>query len=123
MIPNYFVHLAEMPLNANGKLDRLNLPEPKEKDLDKNKYITPKTEIEKKVAKIWQEVLNVKKISRNDNFFNLGGHSLKAIQVVAKINEMFKIEVSLKNIFVNPILSEFSKAVDDEIIKKHLFKK
>jgi acyl carrier protein len=123
MIPNYFVHLAEMPLNANGKLDRLNLPEPKEKDLDKNKYIAPKTEIEKKVAKIWQEVLKVKKISRNDNFFNLGGHSLKAIQVVAKINEMFKIEVSLKSVFINPILSEFSQAVDDEIVKKHLLKK
>jgi tyrocidine synthetase-3 len=123
MVPSYFVRLKEFPLNQNGKLDRLNLPEPKEKDLDKNKYEAPKTEIEKKVAKIWQEVLNVKKISRNDNFFNLGGHSLKAIQVVAKVNEMFKIEVSLKNIFVNQILSEFSQVVDDEIIKKHLLKK
>jgi amino acid adenylation domain-containing protein len=123
MIPSYFIRLDKFPLNQNGKLDRSNLPEPKEKDLDKDKYLAPKTEIEKKVAKIWQEVLNVKKISRNDNFFNLGGHSLKAIQVVAKINEMFKIEVSLKSVFINPILSEFSQAVDDEIVKKHLLKK
>jgi tyrocidine synthetase-3 len=118
MIPNYFVHLAEMPLNANGKLDRLNLPEPKEKDLDKNKYIAPKTEIEKKVAKIWQEVLKVKKISRNDNFFNLGGHSLKAIQVLSRINSQFKINLGLKQIFISPIVYEISEDIEKDINKQ-----
>jgi surfactin family lipopeptide synthetase A len=116
MIPAYFIRLDKFPLNQNGKLDRLNLPEPKEKDLDKNKYITPKTEIEKKVAKIWQEVLGVKKISRNDNFFNLGGHSLKAIQVLSRINSQFKIDLGLKEIFENQELSGLSLSIRNKLI-------
>src|SRR3989339_676726 len=99
MIPSIFVYLKEMPLNQNGKLDRLSLPEPKEKDLDKNKYEAPKTDIEKRIANIWQEVLNIKKIGLNDNFFNLGGHSLKAIQVLARINKEFDIDLGLKELF------------------------
>jgi amino acid adenylation domain-containing protein len=116
MIPKFFIHLKQFPLNQNGKLDRLNLPEPKEKDLDKNKYIEPKTEIEKKVAKIWQEVLNVKRVSRNDNFFNLGGHSLKAIQVLSRINSQFKIDLGLKEVFDNQELYELSLSIRHKLI-------
>jgi amino acid adenylation domain-containing protein len=118
MIPNYFVYLEKFPLNQNGKLDRLNLPEPKEKDLEKNKYTSPKTEIEKKVAKIWQEVLNVKKISRNDNFFNLGGHSLKAIQVLSRINSQFKIDLGLKDVFESPTIFEIVNRIKKRKKKK-----
>jgi acyl carrier protein len=123
MIPSYFIHLKEFPLNQNGKLDRLSLPTPEEKDLDKNKYEEPKTDIEKKIAIIWQEVLNIKKIGLNDNFFNLGGHSLKAMQVIAKINQLFDIEMSLKDYFVNPVLKDLILVIDNQIVKKYLLKK
>src|SRR3989339_296786 len=119
MIPSIFVYLKEMPLNQNGKLDRLSLPEPKEKDLDKNKYEAPKTDIEKRIANIWQEVLNIKKIGLNDNFFNLGGHSLKAIQVLAILNKEFDIDLGLKELFKYPILNELSKEVEKEANKEN----
>src|SRR3989339_740225 len=119
MVPDIFVYLKEMPLNQNGKLDRLSLPEPKEKDLDKNKYEAPKTDIEKRIANIWQEVLNIKKIGLNDNFFNLGGHSLKAIQVLARINKEFDIDLGLKELFKYPILNELSKEVEKELNKEN----
>jgi len=99
MIPAYFICLKEMPLNQNGKLDKLNLPEPTEKDLDKKKYISPKTETEQQIAEIWKKVLNIKKIGVNDNFLDLGGNSLKAVQVLAEISNKFNIDLLLKDLF------------------------
>src|SRR3989339_591566 len=119
MIPSIFVYLKEMPLNQNGKLDRNNLPQPEDKDLDKDKYKEPKTKTEKTVARIWQEVLDVEKIGLNDNFFNLGGHSLKAIQVLARINKEFNIDLGLKELFKYPILNELSKEVEKEANKEN----
>jgi amino acid adenylation domain-containing protein len=112
MIPADFIYVNDFPLNSSGKIDKLALLKIKKKKKDKNKYIAPKTETEKKVAKIWQEVLKVKKISRNDNFFNLGGHSLKAIQVLSRINGQFKIDLGLKEIFKYIKLYEISKKID-----------
>ena len=119
MIPAIFMHLKEMPLNQNGKLDRKNLPKPTEKDLDKNKYIEPKTDTEKKIAKIWQEVLSVKKIGLNDHFFNLGGHSLRTIQVLVRINKIFSIDLSLRELFLYPVLCELANIINISLQKQN----
>jgi amino acid adenylation domain-containing protein len=116
MIPNYFVHLAEMPLNQNGKLDRLNLPEPKEKDLKKKKYRHPRNLTEEKVLKIWQNILNIKKISIDDNFFDLGGHSLKAISLLVAIKKQFAIDFDFKHIFLYPTIKQTARKINDIII-------
>ena len=118
MIPAIFMYLKEMPLNQNGKLNRLNLPKPTEKNLDKSKYVEPKTKIEKELVKIWQEVLNVKKIGLNDDFFNLGGHSLVIVKVLAKINKKFKIDLPFGFIFENPVLIEQSYLIKEIIIQE-----
>ncbi|MGL5149122.1 MAG: non-ribosomal peptide synthetase, partial [Clostridium sp.] len=73
MIPSYYVEIEKMPLNANKKIDKKSLPAPDENSVIKNEYIEPTTEIEKKIAEVWKEVLSYENISITDNFFELGG--------------------------------------------------
>ena len=116
MIPAYYVRLNKIPLTPNGKLDRQTLPVPTEKQLIKQKYEPPQGITEEKLAQIWQDVLNVRRISRHDNFFNLGGNSLIAIQVLTRTNREFSLAISLKDIFENPTLAAIGKKVEDGIM-------
>jgi len=99
MIPSYFVPLEKIPLNPNGKIDRGALPVPGLQTGES--YIAPGDEIEKKLVEIWSEVLGLakEKISINDNFFHLGGHSLKATLLVSRIHKELKVNVPLPEIF------------------------
>ncbi|HMB66247.1 MAG TPA: AMP-binding protein, partial [Patescibacteria group bacterium] len=114
MVPAYFIPLKEFPLNQNGKIDKKNLPDPEEKDLVKKQYQPPQTDTEKKLARIWQEVLGVEKISRYDSFFDLGGHSLKAIRMLSRLNKEFARDISLKNLFLYPVLKDLARHIDQE---------
>lgn len=88
MIPNYFIKLGKMPLSPNGKLDRKALPLPKSaKSGTKNEFAAPENETQAVLANIWREVLNLEKIGIDDNFFNLGGDSIRSIQVRSKARE------------------------------------
>jgi tyrocidine synthetase-3 len=99
MIPSYFVQLDHIPLTPNGKVDRKALPEPEMKT--GQNYIAPGNELEEKLVDLWSEILNVEKekISINDNFFHLGGHSLKATILSARIHKELKVNVPLAEIF------------------------
>ena len=85
MVPAAFVPLKEMPLTPNGKLDRARLPEPRQEHFPVREYSSPRDEIEAAVAEIWEEILSLDRIGREDNFFEIGGHSLLAIKVMAKM--------------------------------------
>lgn len=117
MIPSYFVELNKFPLNQSGKIERNSLPLPTEKYLITTEYAEPKTLTEKKMASIWQEVLKIKRISRYDDFFDIGGHSLKAIQVLSKIRKTFDDSVSLRDVFENTTLSAISEKIEDGIVE------
>ncbi|WP_235332399.1 non-ribosomal peptide synthetase, partial [Paenibacillus terrae] len=80
MIPAYFVHLHQMPLTPNGKIDRNALPKP-DRQVAEAGYEAPRSDIESRLADIWQGVLSVERIGIHDHFFALGGDSIKAIQV------------------------------------------
>ncbi|MBN3360519.1 non-ribosomal peptide synthetase, partial [Clostridium botulinum] len=112
MIPTYFIQLEKMPLTANGKLDRKALPKPN-LDISLNEYEAPRNELEETLVKIWSEVLNVKKIGINDNFFDLGGHSLKATVLMSKIHKELNKEIPLKELFKSPTIKEFGKYIED----------
>ncbi|MCP4147267.1 MAG: hypothetical protein GY757_05905, partial [bacterium] len=99
MIPSYFVPLEKLPLTANGKIDRKALPEPGETAGISKEYQAPTNETEEKLVRIWQDVLGVEKIGIDDNFFEMGGHSLKAIQMLAKIQKV-NIPVRMNDIFM-----------------------
>lgn len=112
MIPSYFQYLKKLPLTNNGKLDRNALPEIKLQNLAS--YKAPTTQIEKKLVKIWGEVLQVEgdQIGVSHNFFELGGHSLKATVLSNKINETFGVHVPLKEIFAKQTILALSDYIE-----------
>jgi thioester reductase-like protein len=111
MIPAFFVELQELPLMSSGKIDRNALPAPTESQ-DKKTIIAPRTATEKIVAEIWQDVLGLKQISIFDNFFDLGGHSLKAAQVISRLREQLSINIPLNYLFSEPTVAGLSSNLD-----------
>ncbi len=111
MIPAYFMQLENLPLTANGKVDRKALPEPDGSITTGAEYEAPRSEIEEKLVSIWQEVLHLQKIGINDNFFELGGHSLKAINIAAKINKELNVSVPLREMFMTPTIKGLANYV------------
>ncbi len=101
MIPSHFVFLDSIPLTSNGKIDRRSLPAP---DIPAKKYIAPRNETETKLAGIWSDVLGVDKemISIDSNFFDLGGHSLKATVLMSRVHKEFDVRLSLAELFRYP---------------------
>jgi len=116
MIPNHYVEVTEMPLNANGKVDYKALPELKEVDIIRTEYVAPTSETEQKLVDIWQNLLQLEQIGIKDNFFDLGGHSIKAIKMSHDISTVFELDVSIKNIFVYPTIEQLAAQI--EIAKK-----
>ena len=103
MSPSNFVVLDELPLNANGKVDRRALPEPDAaKYVAEETFIAPRTPEEKTIAEIWAEVLDGRPISAEANFFDLGGHSLLATRVISRIREKSGVELPLRLLFDSP---------------------
>ena len=110
MIPAYFIYLDKIPLNANGKVDRKLLPKPG-KDLKTGaEYAMPRNALERKMAEIWEEVLGIDRVGIEDNFFDLGGDSIKAIQLIARLHHhSYKLE--MKDLFLNPTICALSMFV------------
>ncbi len=105
MVPNTFSFLAAIPLSPNGKVDRRALLELKVEEAVQETYLPPQSELEREIALIWQEVLGVKKVGLNDNFFDLGGHSLLLIQVHRQLKERYDIGLSVVEMFKYPTVS------------------
>jgi len=106
MTPSNFVVLDELPLNANGKVDRRALPKPAASTgIDEETFISPRTLEEQKVAEVWAEVLEVRPISAEANFFELGGHSLLATRVISRIRETCGVELPLRLLFDSPTVA------------------
>jgi len=86
MVPSQWVLLERMPLSPNGKLDRKALPKP-ELGQSRREFVAPQSELEQRLAGIWQEVLKVEQVGLNDNFFELGGDSIVSIQLVSRARQ------------------------------------
>lgn len=108
MVPAAFVMLEVLPLTPNGKVDRHALPVPENPDLSVN-YQAPKSEIEKSIAKVWKQVLQLEKVGIHDNFFDLGGHSLLIVQVNNKLREILHRDLSVVEIFQNPTIKSLAE--------------
>ena len=111
MVPALVTIMDAFPLNTNGKVDRAALPEPKQVGRGAA-YQAPRTAYEVKIAQIWAEVLHVEQVSVDDNFFDLGGHSLLITKVVSRIQLEYNVKIPLLEAFQNPDLASFAKKVE-----------
>ncbi|MDJ0843783.1 amino acid adenylation domain-containing protein [Crocosphaera sp.] len=111
MIPAAFVTLESFPLTPNGKIDYRALPAHNFSAFQR-KYVAPRTPTEEIIANIWKQVLSLKSVGIHDNFFELGGHSLLGTQIISRIRDSLKIEVSLKLLFECPTIAELSEHIE-----------
>ncbi|MEM6403576.1 MAG: amino acid adenylation domain-containing protein, partial [Cyanobacteria bacterium P01_D01_bin.116] len=122
MIPSNYMMLEKFPLTPNRKIDRKALPIPEANRPDLDNSVRPSSEIEREIAHIWQQVLQVDKIGIHDNFFDLGGHSLSMVKVHSQLREKFSSDIPLVEMFRHPTISAlikyFSK-IDDESSRKN----
>lgn len=110
MVPDHFIVLDAFPLDPNGKVDRRALPAPEaERPELATAYVSPQTELEQQIAAIWQDVLHLENVGVNDNFFDLGGHSLLLIQVHSRLREQLEQPVSQLDLLKYPTIRALAR--------------
>lgn len=103
MIPDYFIQIEELPLTSNGKVDKKQLPDPQSGNvLLSGNYLAARDRDEEELVRIWQEVLGREQIGVLDNFFEIGGHSLKAMRIIFKIYKELGVQLPFGVFFTNP---------------------
>jgi acyl carrier protein len=112
MVPQIWVELEQLPLTPNGKVNRKALPEPDISVLMQKQYVAPTTEVEIKLAEIWQDVLEISKIGIHDNFFELGGHSLLALKLQSRIRRDLDFEIELMDIVQYPSIHGLASVIN-----------
>jgi len=120
MIPAYFIMLDRFPLTINGKIDKAALPDPTRISTPHNAYVAPSTELQKKFCAIWEETLGREQVSIKDNFFDLGGHSLKAVQVVFRLQKELDADINVAAIFRNPTVEKLAAEIENTLLLKNI---
>jgi amino acid adenylation domain-containing protein len=116
MVPSKFVKIASLPLTAHGKVDRAALPPPTPATILGDDQLDPlQSEVERWLAALLTNLLGQDRIGRDDNFFRLGGHSLMGAQLIAKIQERFGVELSLRSLFDHPSVHGIASEIDNLI--------
>ncbi|MEI2270904.1 amino acid adenylation domain-containing protein [Sphingobacterium sp. ML3W] len=116
MVPSRYVELSELPLTSNGKVDRKSLPDPGQGVLGTGtEYVGARNAVESLLVSIWEEVLGRSGIGIHDNFFSMGGNSLKIILLVSKIKTIFDIKMSVSDIFMFPTIELQGKAIQAQM--------
>ncbi|NLD45892.1 MAG: amino acid adenylation domain-containing protein, partial [Clostridiaceae bacterium] len=110
MVPGYIMQIKELPVTRNGKLDKKKLPEIEV--TSEKTYIPPRNETEEKICKVFGEVLGVEWTGIEDNFFEMGGHSLRATRLINRIEAEAGIRLSLREIFKNPTPAQLSVLIE-----------
>lgn len=115
MVPRAYVFLDALPLTPNGKVDRRALPEP---DYDQREltetFVAPRNSVEETIAAVWREILGKSEVGVHDKFFDLGGHSLKATQVVSRLRKLFQSQISLRHMFEYPTIAGLAAVIGQQ---------
>lgn len=112
MIPAAFVIMESFPLTPNGKINRKALPPPEQADMAVEDYTAPRSPEEELLAGIWADILNLEKVGVNSSFFDLGGHSLMATQVISRIRDAFEVDIPLRSLFETSTIAELAQQID-----------
>ncbi|NQZ08922.1 MAG: amino acid adenylation domain-containing protein, partial [Algicola sp.] len=110
MVPAAFVLLSELPLTANGKIDHKALPAP-DMASQQSVYVAPRTDNERQMCEVWQQVLGLEQVGIHDNFFELGGHSLLVIKVISRL-QVKGVVMTAQQIFATPTLAELVVSIE-----------
>ncbi len=122
MVPSAFVFLETLPLTPNGKVDRNALPPPfEDRSSISHDFVPPSSPIEHQLVAIWCDVLHMKEIGVRDNFFDLGGNSLVAVQVISRIRESFNVDLPTSTLFESPTVSALAQrlSTSSQASKEH----
>src|ERR1019366_5229821 len=114
MLPSRWIRISTLPLNSSGKVDRHALPDPgAAPDIGAEQgSVAPRTPLEKTLAGIWEEVLEVAAVGVEDDFFEIGGHSLKAVRVLSRIKHRLGRSVEMADFFANPTVAGLAASMD-----------
>ena len=111
MIPAYFVKIDEMPKSANGKISRKELLKLKLDTESNVEYKAPETEIQIKIAEVWRALIDIEEFGIYDNFFMIGGDSIRAIRLVSKLNKVFGVNISISDLYHNSTISDLEELI------------
>lgn len=109
MVPAFFMQLEHMPMTQSGKIDKKALPEPEIRGNSGADFISPRNDADKKIQEVWQDTLGIESIGIDDNFFMLGGNSIKAIQAVSRLASEF--EIGINDMFQYPTIRSLSDQI------------
>jgi amino acid adenylation domain-containing protein len=113
MVPPYIVELAEIPLNRNGKVDRKKLEQIDYRQENHQEYVPPQNEIQQALADIWADELQLERVGVQDNFFNIGGDSIKSLTLINAINEKMKWNLETEDLYTYSTIEELAKNIGD----------
>ncbi|WCM63689.1 non-ribosomal peptide synthetase [Paenibacillus polymyxa] len=113
MCPSHYMFLERFPLTPNGKIDRKSLPSPEGSRLTIDEYIAPRNMVEVQLERIWKEVLGLQKVGVKDNFFDIGGHSLRATTLIVKIHKEMNCSLPLGEVFQFPTIEQMAIVIAD----------
>ncbi|WP_037584798.1 condensation domain-containing protein, partial [Stigmatella aurantiaca] len=109
MVPSAYVVMEALPLTRNGKVDHKALPAPGKSEGEAEQHVAPRNQTEELVAGIWAELLGVDQVGIHDDFFDLGGHSLMATQVLSRIRDTLRVELTVSQLFKFPTVAGLSQ--------------
>jgi acyl carrier protein len=113
MVPDYWLILENLPLTSNGKIDRRALPLPNPELHRSVDYVAPDNPTQEAIATIFGQVLKLEKVGIYDNFFEIGGNSLQATQVMSRLRESLSLELPLRRLFEQPTVADLALAVTE----------
>jgi amino acid adenylation domain-containing protein len=120
MVPAVFLHLRDLPLTSNGKLDRDALPDPEHGDILLNEnYVSPRTFFEEKISLMIADLLGLDRVGVNDDFFLVGGHSFSGIRLIARIRDTFGVDLPFGSIFESPTPGQLARQIETLLLARN----
>ncbi len=116
MVPSAFVTLDELPLSHNGKLDRRALPDPDGRTVSDHGYVAPRTDTEQAMTEIWADVLDAKHVGVEDDFFELGGDSLRSVQLTSRVKAAFNISLTPREVLIARSVSALAELIEEKVL-------
>lgn len=114
MVPSYLISISAFPLTRTGKIDRKALPKPSFSEIEALYAAAPKNELEAKILHLWKEVFKKEDFGVTHNFFELGGQSMKAIQILSRVQKEIGVQLKISDLFKNPTIELLSQCIEGE---------